>query len=68
MIVDKGELRKIPGGRRYDGRALFLFDTRNPLRSALISLTEDEWFDRVVLLVIVANCAAREERTTPNRI
>ena len=56
MLVERGAVRKFPGGRLYDGRSLLLFGTKHPLRHALTSLVEDEVFDRLVLVVIVANC------------
>lgn len=42
--------------RGYHGRVLFLLSPHNPIRRFFIHLIEHVWFDRVVLLLICANC------------
>ena len=45
-------------GRTYTGVSLGLLPLQHPLRASLISLIERKSFDRVVLLLILANCGA----------
>ena len=53
-------------GRRYDGKLLLLFGPKHPLRSWAISCVEDEWFDRLVLLLIGASCIAMASKDPLN--
>ena len=45
-----------PSGRLYAGDALGCLTLSNPLRARAIALVEWPWFDRAVLMAIVANC------------
>lgn len=57
MVVNaRNGVRKTFAGRRYDGRAFFLFGVFHPLRKRVIDVVENEWWDRLVLLVVLANC------------
>ena len=56
MVGKRSGVRTTIVGKRYDGKAFFLLGVGNPLRSVLIDIIENEWWDRVVLLVVLANC------------
>ena len=56
IVVPNAVARRALSGRRYDGRAFFVLGVRHPLRRRVINLVESEWWDRVVLLVVLANC------------
>ena len=45
-----------PSGRLYSGDALGCLTLSNPLRARAIAFVEWPWFDRAVLMAIVANC------------
>lgn len=55
--------------RSYHGRALFCLPPKNPLRRLCITLIEWRWFDRVVIALIVLNCAflAQQQPWLPTR-
>ena len=56
LLVPAGRPFRPMSGRVYEGRALFALSVTNPLRKRAIDLVENPWFDRVVLVIILANC------------
>ena len=51
-----------PSGRRYDGQLLLLLRPHHRPRAWAIDCIEDDWFDKLVLLIIFANCVAMAAR------
>lgn len=57
LLVPKGvSYKALNSGREYSGRLLLLLPVHAPLRRKAIELIESPWFDRVVLVLILANC------------
>jgi hypothetical protein len=42
--------------RGYSRRSCFVLDLEHPLRRAAIALVTSAWFDRLILVIIIANC------------